>query len=42
VYCRSERIPGAPRLDIALVIEHLGDAKQLVQSAMEELAPRRG
>jgi hypothetical protein len=41
VYCRSERVPGAPRLDIALVVEQLGDAKQLVQSAMEELAARR-
>ena len=37
VYCRSERIPGQPRLDIALVLEQLDDAKQLVQSAMEEL-----
>jgi hypothetical protein len=37
VYCRSERFPGQPRLDIALVLEQLDDAKQLVQSAMEEL-----
>lgn len=37
VYCRSERIPGQPRLDIALVLEQLDDAKQLVQSAMEAL-----
>jgi hypothetical protein len=37
VYCRSERVPGRPRLDIALVLEHLGDAKQLMQSAMDEL-----
>ena len=37
VYCRSERIPGQPRLDIALVLEQLDDAKQLVQSAMESL-----
>jgi hypothetical protein len=41
VYCRSERVPGAPRLDIALVVEQLDDVKQLVQSAMEELAERR-
>ena len=36
VYCRSERFPGQPRMDIALVLEQLDDAKQLVQSAMEE------
>ena len=40
VYCRSERIPGKPRMDIALVLEQLDDAKQLVQSAMEELRRR--
>lgn len=37
VYCRSERIPGQPKMDIAIVLEQIGDAKQLVQSAMEEL-----
>jgi hypothetical protein len=37
VYCRSERFQGGPRMDIALVLEQLDDAKQLVQSAMEEL-----
>jgi hypothetical protein len=37
VYCQSERWPGKPRMDIALVLEHLDDAKQLVQSALEEL-----
>ena len=37
VYCRSERFPGQPKMDIALVLEQLDDAKQLVQSAMEEL-----
>ena len=40
VYCRSERFPGRPRMDIALVIEQLDDVKQLVQSAMQELKPR--
>lgn len=39
VYCRSERFPGAPKMDIALVLAQLDDAKQLVQSAMEELGP---
>lgn len=42
VYCRSERFPGRPKMDIALVIEQLEDAKLLVQSAMEEVAKRGG
>jgi hypothetical protein len=37
IYCRSERFPGQPKMDIALVLEQVEDAKQLVQSAMEEL-----
>jgi hypothetical protein len=37
IYCRSERVPGQPKMDIALVLEQLDDAKQLVQSAMQEL-----
>ena len=37
VYCRSDRFPGQPKMDIALVLEQLEDAKQLVQSAMEQL-----
>jgi hypothetical protein len=40
VYCRSERVLGQPKMDIGLVLEHLGDAKLLVQSAMEELKRR--
>ena len=41
VYCRSERFPGRPKMDIALILEQLDDAKQLVQSAMEEVARGR-
>ena len=37
VYCRSERFPGRPKMDIALILEQLDDAKQLVQSAMQQL-----
>jgi hypothetical protein len=37
VYCRSERFPGRPKMDIALIVEQLDDVKQLVQSAMAEL-----
>jgi hypothetical protein len=41
VYCRSERFPGQPKMDVALVLEQLEDAKQLLQSAMEDLKNRR-
>jgi hypothetical protein len=41
IYCRSERFPGQPKMDIALVLEQVNDAKQLVQSAMEELRASR-
>jgi len=37
VYCRSDRLPGQPKMDIALVLEHLSDAKELLQSTMESL-----
>ena len=35
VYCQSTRNPGRPTLDIALVIEQIGDAKELLQSVIE-------
>ena len=41
IYCRSERFPGKPKMDIALVLEQLDDAKQLVQSAMDEMRAKR-
>ena len=37
VYCRSDRFPGTPKMDIALVLEQLSDAKELLQSTMENL-----
>ena len=41
VYCQSARRPGKPTLDIALVLEQIGDAKELVQSVIElERAPK--
>jgi len=40
VYCRSDRFIGQPKMDLALVLEQIDDAKQLVQSAMEELKKR--
>ena len=35
VYCQSTRIPGRPTLDIAMVVEQIGDAKELLQSVIE-------
>jgi hypothetical protein len=35
VYCQSIRVPGKPTLDIALVLEQIGDAKELLQSVIE-------
>jgi hypothetical protein len=35
VYCRSTRQPGKPTLDIQLVLEQIGDAKELLQTVIE-------
>jgi hypothetical protein len=35
VYCQSTRMPGRPTLDIALVVEQIGDAKELLQTVLE-------
>jgi len=35
VYCQSARHPGRPTMDIALVLDQIGDAKELLQSVME-------
>jgi hypothetical protein len=35
VYCQSARMPGKPTMDIRLVLEQIGDAKELVQSVIE-------
>jgi hypothetical protein len=37
VYCQSQRWPGKPVLDIQMVMKSLTDAKELIQSVMEEL-----
>ena len=37
IYCRSEWFPGQPKMDVALILEQLADAKELVQSAMDEM-----
>ena len=38
VYCQSARTPGRPTLDIALVLEQIGDAKELMQTVIERPA----
>src|ERR1700694_309028 len=40
VYCQSQRWPGKPVLDIRIVMKNLTDAKELIQSVMEELKKR--
>ncbi len=37
VYCQSQRWPGKPVMDIQIIMKSLGDAKELIQSVMEEL-----
>ena len=39
VYCQSARHPGRPTMDIAMVLEQIGDAKELVQSVIEAKGP---
>ena len=39
VYCQSTRLPGKPALDIAFVVEQIGDAKELLQSVLEANRP---
>ena len=35
VYRQSTRLPGKPALDIAFVVEQIGDAKELLQTVLE-------
>ena len=35
VYCQSSRMPGRPTMDIAIVLEQIADAKELVQTVIE-------
>lgn len=37
VYCQSQRSPGKPVMDIQVVMKNLTDAKELIQSVMEEI-----
>ena len=40
VYCQRQRWPGKPVMDVQLIMKHLTDAKELMQSVMEELKPK--
>ncbi len=37
IYCQSQRQAGKPAMDIQIVMKSLTDAKELIQSVMEEL-----
>jgi hypothetical protein len=37
VYCQSQRWPGKPVMDVQIIMKSLTDAKELIQSVMEEL-----
>ncbi|MBI2956254.1 MAG: hypothetical protein HYY26_02955 [Acidobacteria bacterium] len=41
VYCRSQRDPEQPAMDIRLINQGLGQAKELIQSVMEEMRADR-
>jgi len=41
VYCQSQRWPGKPVMDIQIIMKNLTDAKELIQSVMEELRKAR-
>jgi hypothetical protein len=35
VYCQSARLGGGPKMDVALILEQIGDAKELLRSVLE-------
>ena len=41
VYCRSQRNPSQPAMDIRMVTQELSHAKELIQSVMEDLRRTR-
>jgi hypothetical protein len=40
VYCQSARQPGKPAMDVQAIMKSVTDAKELVQSVMQELKIR--
>jgi hypothetical protein len=41
VYCQSQRWPGKPVMDIQIIMKQLADAKELLQSVMQQLQAQR-
>ena len=41
VYCQSARQPGKPAMDVQLIDRSLADAKELINSVMEELKRKK-
>jgi hypothetical protein len=41
VYCTSARNPTMPTMDVRMITEELGHAKELIQSVMEEIRRAR-
>ncbi|MBK5292917.1 MAG: hypothetical protein JJE04_14755 [Acidobacteriia bacterium] len=41
VYCQSARQPGKPAMDIQIISQRIGGAKELVLGVMEELKRKR-
>ena len=41
VYCRSQRNPTQPAMDVRIITQELAHAKELIQSVMEELQRAR-
>ena len=41
VYCTSQRNPTVPAMDLRLITQELANAKELIQSVMEELRQAR-
>jgi hypothetical protein len=37
IYCQSQRWPGKPVMDIQMVMKNLTNAKELIQSVIEEM-----
>ena len=42
VYCQSARQAGKPAMDIQIISQCIGGAKELVASVMEEIARKKG
>lgn len=41
VYCTSQRNPTVPAMDLRIITQELANAKELIQSVMEELRQAR-